>query len=91
LEFTNSYKDDVDTYLSFLNECTVESKDEYVHISDMYSQFKNWFKNNNPNEKLPGIKNFNNGIKKHRNILKSVRIGTKVSTGIKDLKMIDDE
>lgn len=90
LEFTNSYKDDVDTYLSFLNECTIESEDECVHISDLYSVFKNWFKNNNPNEKLPTSKNFNSGIKKHKIILRSIRIGTKVSTGIKNLKMIDE-
>lgn len=88
MEFTNLYKEEVDIYLSFLNECTKES-DLNVFISDLYESFKFWYKNKNPNTKLPNSREFNNGIRKHKDIHKSIRCNNKVSVGIKNLEIVE--
>lgn len=88
MEVTNSYKEEVDIYYSFLNART-EEYNSNILMSELYEDFKIWYKNNNPNTKLPNNRNFNNGIKKYKKIEKSVRVGNKVSVGIKNLKLID--
>ena len=53
--------------------------------------FKNWFKYNNPNSKIPSDKEFSKGIKKHKVIDDSVRIVNSVKRGIKKIKFINNE
>jgi len=85
-DFTNAYKDDVDIYHSFLTECTTDAESD-IHMSDLYNSFKFWFRNNYPNEKPPNVKPFNNGIRKHKTIDKSVRVSSRISTGIKNIRL----
>lgn len=53
--------------------------------------FKGWYKDKYPGTKLPNNRDFNNGIRKHKTIKRSVKINNKVSTGIKNLKVIFDD
>lgn len=87
LEWTNKYKEETDMYLSYLNECTEVSESHMVY-SYLYENFKMWFKDNNPNTKIPNKKDFSNGIKKHKEIEK-IKISGKVVCGIKNLGFID--
>jgi prophage antirepressor-like protein len=77
---------DTDMYLNFLNECT-EKSDLHIHTVTLYKHFKYWFKQNNPNAKIPGNKTFISGIRKHVT-LDGVRVIDKTSTGIKNLSII---
>ncbi len=88
LKWTNQYKEDTDLYLQFLNECTEESENISTHTIDIYDGFKVWFKNNNPNTKIPSNKEFQNNIKKYKNI-ERFRIGQKQGYGIKNIKLIE--
>ena len=90
-DFTYEYRIDTDRYLSYLKERTVKEKGVNVHISELYEDFKMWFKSNNPHEKIPISKVFNNSIKKYVLFDRSVRVGKKVSTGIKNLRLVEDE
>jgi P4 family phage/plasmid primase-like protien len=68
LKWTNKYEEDTDLYLQFLNECTEENKDGHIHCSVLYESFKDWFKTNNPNTKIPSNKEFINNLKKYKDI-----------------------
>ncbi len=61
LKWTNQYKENTDLYLSFLNECTEEST-THLKCSELYECYKFWFKNNNPNEKIPITSNSKNMV-----------------------------
>jgi P4 family phage/plasmid primase-like protien len=89
LELTNNYKEEVDIYYSFLSEKT-EKSNQNIWMAELYSVFKGWYKNKFPGSKLPNNREFNNGIRKHKNIERSIKINNKVSTGIKKLKIIID-
>ena len=88
LIWTNQYQEDTDMYLQFINDCTEETNDEKdrIHCSLIYEIFKNWFKNNNPNTKIPSNKEFVNSIKKYKNI-ERITIDYKQQLGIKNLKL----
>jgi phage/plasmid-associated DNA primase len=85
LTWTNQYKENTDIYLQFLNECTEESE-THIHTAILYESFKEWFKINNPGTKLPSNKNFTTNLKKYKKI-EAVRVDTKSSCGIKNLKI----
>jgi putative DNA primase/helicase len=85
LKWTDKYKEDTDLYLQFLNECTEESIN-HIHCSTLYDVFKFWFKNNNPNTKIPSNKEFVNNLKKYKEIL-SVKVEGKAQLGIKLLQL----
>jgi putative DNA primase/helicase len=86
LKPTNNYKEETDIYLSFLNENTEESEDTNIHCVTLYEIFKDWFKMNNPNTKIPSYKEFLSNIKKHKEICK-VKINGSSQIGIKKLKL----
>lgn len=86
LKWTNKYKEETDIYLSYLNERTIES-DKNIHCIDLYFDFKNWFSERNPGVKKPTNKEFINGIKKYKKIIK-VNINYKSQLGIKNISMI---
>jgi P4 family phage/plasmid primase-like protien len=86
LKWTNQYKEDTDLYLQFLNECTENSEDD-IHCVTIYADFKDWFKMNNPNTKIPSYKEFMSNIKKHKEIAKP-KIKGIPQAGIKKLKLI---
>lgn len=75
LKWTNRYKENVDCYLSYINERTKES-DRSTHIVTLYSDFKDWFDDNNPGTKKSSSKDFVVGIKKYR-VIKKVNINGK--------------
>ena len=88
LKWTNQYKEDTDLYLQFLNECTEDNNDGHIHCSTLYTSFKEWYKNNNPQNKIPSNKEFLNNIKKHKDVRK-IKIAGIPQWGIKNLKLID--
>jgi len=88
--WTENYKEEVDKYLIFLNERTEEC-DTHISNVDLYNDFKYWYRNKYPDGKIPNNRDFSAGIKKHKNIDKSVKINGKTTSGIKNLKLRDDD
>jgi phage/plasmid-associated DNA primase len=88
LKWTDQYKDEADLYLSFLNECTEEAE-THIERSILYESFKEWFKINNPHQKIPSSKDFYSKTQKYKENDKKVRIGDKIVFGIKNLKLVD--
>ena len=88
LRWTSQYKEDTDLYLQFMNEFLEETDDENdkVHFIDIYALFKDWFKNNNPNTKIPSDKEFGRNFRKYKIVEDGVRIVDKVRKGIKKHK-----
>jgi P4 family phage/plasmid primase-like protien len=82
LKWTDQYKDEADLYLSFLNECTEEAE-THIKTTILYENFKEWFKINNPHQKIPSNREFIKNIKKHRTI-EHVKIDGKSVDGIKN-------
>ncbi len=80
-------EEDTDLYLQYLNENTEESNTN-IKNTILYENFKFWFKNNNPNIKIPNNREFYNGIKKYKIIEKVSYEGSSVH-GIKHLKLKD--
>jgi P4 family phage/plasmid primase-like protien len=87
LKWTDQYKEDTDLYLQYLNECTEEKTETNIHCSTLYEVFKGWFKNNNPNTKIPSNKEFVANLRKHKNI-KKIWIGGITLLGINDLALL---
>jgi hypothetical protein len=88
LKWTDQYKEDTDLYLQFLNENTEDNEEGHIHCVVLYDVFKTWFKNNNPNTKMPSNKEFVSNLRKHKTV-KDVRIENKIKLGIPDLKIKD--
>jgi hypothetical protein len=55
----------------------------------LYENFKFWFKNNNPNVKIPSSKDFIKCIKKNIIIKSKVRVGEKTQAGIEGYKILE--
>jgi P4 family phage/plasmid primase-like protien len=91
MKFTNQIKEEQDIYKQFLDNNTEQSENESIHTSTIYNEFKLWFAFNNPGKSVPSNKFFMNELKKYYTIDKSVRINNKISTGIRGLKMIDND
>ena len=89
LKWTNQYKENTDLYLQFLNENTEESS-THIKTTDLYAHFKEWFKMNNPNAKIPSNREFLSNIKKYKNV-EHVKINKSSSYGIKNLKIINND
>ena len=53
---TAQYKKKNDIYRQFIDECTVEDDSANIRLIELYSQFKEWFRDSMPNHQLP-IKN----------------------------------
>jgi P4 family phage/plasmid primase-like protien len=53
---TAVYRKQNDIYRQFIEECIVEDADKMLSLTELYSQFKDWFKDSLPNQNLP-IKN----------------------------------
>jgi phage/plasmid-associated DNA primase len=87
-QWTKMYKEEVDVFYNFLNECTEDSE---INISSasLYLIFKEWFYKNYDDEILPKNKQFLTGIKKYKNYSKSIWCDGKVTTGFKNLKLKD--
>jgi P4 family phage/plasmid primase-like protien len=88
LEWTNMYKEEVDMYFNFLNDCTKEAE---THVSNvqLYMVFQEWFKTNYGNEKMPNNRGFLAGVRKYKNIEKCIWVDGKTTTGIKNLNFVD--
>jgi len=95
LAWTNQYKEDTDIFLTFLNNCT-EPSDKHIGSTELYEYFKIWFRNENPSEKIINRNEFSAGIRKYKDIEKSVmveqcdnngNIHRQVTSGIKHLKI----
>jgi P4 family phage/plasmid primase-like protien len=88
-KFTMIYRETNDIFLQFLEECT-EKSDRHIHTSTLYEAFKNWFVGNNPRTKIPSNRIFVAGLKNYHSI-EPVRVDTKTTTGIKNLKLINKD
>ncbi len=90
LKWTNQYKEDTDIYLQFLNENTEDTNDEKdkIHSSTLYGIFKDWYKYNNPNVKIPSSKEFGLNMRKYKEVKDRIRIGDKVQQGIEKCKLL---
>jgi len=55
-EATAIYRKQNDIYRQFVEECIIDGCDKYLSLSEMYAQFKEWFRESFPNMSLP-IKN----------------------------------
>ena len=53
---TAIYRKENDMYRQFVDECICEDRDKKVSLTELYTQFKEWFKESHPNHTLP-IKN----------------------------------
>jgi phage/plasmid-associated DNA primase len=53
---TAIYRKENDIYRQFIEESIVEEKNKSISLSELYNQFKEWFRNSLPNHNLP-IKN----------------------------------
>ena len=53
---TAIYRKQNDIYRQFIEECVMEEKNSYINLIELYSQFKDWFKDSLPGQILP-IKN----------------------------------
>jgi P4 family phage/plasmid primase-like protien len=93
LKWTNQYKEDTDMYLQFINENLekTESEKDKILCTTLYETFKIWFKNNNPNAKIPSSKEFNKSTKKYVAFKNKIRIGDKTQAGIEGYKLCDNE
>jgi P4 family phage/plasmid primase-like protien len=89
LKWTDQYKEDTNLYLQFLNENTEENKDGHIHCSILYATFKEWFRTNNPNTKIPSNKEFVNNIRKCKEVIK-INIDGLTQLGIRNLKLINE-
>ena len=58
----------------------------HMHSSLLYSNFVNWFRENNPTEKIPSNRQFIKNINNKYVINDSVRVSNKNSSGIKNIK-----
>jgi hypothetical protein len=58
LKWTNRYKKNADVCLQFEHTEDSENEEDRLHCSKLYRLFKDWFKNNNPNTKVPNNKIF---------------------------------
>jgi len=88
LEWTNMYKEEVDMYFNFLNDCTEEA-DTHISNVQLYMVFQEWFKTNFGNDKMPSNRAFVSGIRKYKNVEKGVWIDGKTTTGIKNICIVD--
>ena len=86
LEWTNVYKEEVDIYFNFLNECIEESENN-ISNTEIYDAFQFWFKKNYGGEKIPNSRKFLIGIRKYYYIEKSVWVNGKTTTGIKNVQL----
>jgi phage/plasmid-associated DNA primase len=87
LKWTSQYQEETDLYLQFLNECTeAEENKGHTHCSVLYETFKIWFKNNNPNTKIPSNKEFISNIKKYK-VIERITIEYKQQLGIRNLQI----
>ena len=53
---TEAYKKENDSYRQFIEECIIEDSDKKLSLNELYSQFKDWFKEGFPHHSLP-VKN----------------------------------
>jgi hypothetical protein len=93
LTWTNKYKEDTDMYLQFINDTieTTNNDDDKIHICDLYDKFKFWYRNNNPQTKIPSNKEFTLNLKKNENTIgeiKAIRIDNKSNLGIRKYKFL---
>ena len=50
---TALYKKKNDIYRQFIDECMVEDENSNIRLIELYSQFKEWFRDSMPNHQLP--------------------------------------
>jgi P4 family phage/plasmid primase-like protien len=78
---TQEYQENSDIYLKYLKERT-EPAETNIHTSTLYSDFVQWYKENNPSSSVPNNKIFIFGIGRYKVIEKNVKVNCKSTTGI---------
>ncbi len=87
LKWTDMYKENTDVYFNYLNQNT-EQSDTHLKTTTLYEHFKQWYKTNNPQSKIPNSREFVSNIKKHKTI-EHVKIDKSSCYGIKYLAIIE--
>jgi phage/plasmid-associated DNA primase len=87
LEFTQQYKEEGDYILQFMKETTQESKTKHIFTHVLYNFYKNWMKQNYPNEDVVNNRIFCNNLKKMypNNFIGQVYINGIQKWGIKNI------
>jgi hypothetical protein len=75
-------------YLLFLNKRT-EASNQHISNVALYNAYKIWSKDSYPDEQVPNNRDFNNGMRKHKVVERSIKINQKATSGIKNLKLKD--
>ena len=90
LKYEMKYDDTPDKshYLTYLNERTKGSS-KHMHSIDLYNDFIIWFNKKNFKDYLPNNREFVDNIKKHKTFSNGVKFNGKVSTGFKNICLID--
>jgi len=67
----------------------IDNNHDRLHCSELYGLFKGWFKNNNPNTKVPNNKVFIDGLRKHK-VVDKIKIDGLVQLGITKILLEED-
>jgi hypothetical protein len=76
-------------YETFLTDCTREAEKNVSNVQ-LYMVFQEWFRKNHGNDKMPKNREFLTGVRKYKNIEKCIWVDGKTTTGIKNIKIIED-
>lgn len=69
LKWTKLYKENTDIFLQYITE-NLEDSEEHELYGNIYEHFKCWFKQNNPNTKIPSTKLFSKNARRYVDIQK---------------------
>jgi hypothetical protein len=86
-KYSNECSANDDIYVQYIEERT-EPSDKHIHTSTLYSDFKQWFIENNPKVKIPSNRVFVASLRNHL-ILEQVRVNNKSTLGIKYIRLIN--
>ena len=84
---TSKYKKQNDIYQQFIDETIVKDKEKSISIVELYSQFKEWFKESIPNQSVP----IKNDIKEHFMKTWGDEFGGRKWKGYRFRSIIDDD
>ena len=88
LKWTNQYEENTDIYLQFKNECTEESEHN-TSLTDLYDEFKRWYREENPGGKIAIKKIFKNQMMKYIGEAQKVWIEDNSAVGYKNITIKD--
>ncbi len=85
LEWTNAYREEVDIYVSYTNDNTMEST-KNIHTCTLYNDFVKWHKVNFINALVPSNREFVSNMRRLKTV-KKIRIDDKILPGIENMSL----